>query len=782
MYNYDIGKTENAKRILDFEKIGVFVIKKSIYTLMGYFAGLCSLVFGANPFGIALLAAADKNAIFVYLGLVLTSLLGFPFETGMLLLGVYSVMILLRVLLRLTLDCPFPKGSKQSAFAIFSELFRERAGYRIVASAFVSVAYGIVVLSMGGFLFYDLFALFVMALCTPIAAYFFYCFFEKDGVLFELGFLAVSAACVYGSVAIKPYGVSVSVLLGLLLTFVAGHKRGAIRGGATGLVLGVLYSPPLCPAFAFAGLCMGALRKISVPLACTAAFFASVGWGFYIKGLSALDGFFAGAIFACTLYSVVNKLYFSRGKEGAKKEHRAFCKVLPESELDWIRLSQMNRRMFAISDGLQGLSDFFEEIKMRFPKEDELLEICRSAFELSCGGCPEYDECLENGRIERAVEMLSERLLKKVSLCKDDVDAELSYVCARLPDILDEINYNSGTRRTREDGDSFAPEYGYGALSRLLEKSVEVDEGEYEIDKETSEKLCSSLDSLGADIDGVMIYGKRRRTVYVRGRDIDKLFEQKENIFEALTRSLAFSLDKDSVAVLKCSGGGAFFVNEAERFCVKIAQRKHRAKGEKEYCGDSLLLFKNKDSMFFSLISDGMGSGREAAAVSEICARFTESMLGAGKMSEELLTMLNGILRGRCEGSMGECSATFDLMELDLVSGSTEFYKSGAAPSYVYRNGGLFKLRSCTMPIGILDDADAKSVKFDLNDGDVVVMMSDGVTGGEDECAWLFDLLLQNVGRASLERIADLILKYAVGHGSEDDISVAVVKIERQIQ
>ena len=173
-----------------------------------------------------------------------------------------------------------------------------------------------------------------------------------------------------------------------------------------------------------------------------------------------------------------------------------------------------------------------------------------------------------------------------------------------------------------------------------------------------------------------------------------------------------------------------------------------------------------------------MGSGREAAAVSEICTRFMGSMLGVGQMNSELLSMLNGFLRGRCEGNLCECSATFDMMELDLISGETEFFKSGAAPSYVYRDGSLFKLRSFTMPIGILEETDSKSVKFKLSEGDVVVMMSDGVTGGEDECPWLFDLLLQNVGSAGLERTADLILKYAIGHGSNDDISVAVIRVE----
>ena len=83
------------------------------------------------------------------------------------------------------------------------------------------------------------------------------------------------------------------------------------------------------------------------------------------------------------------------------------------------------------------------------------------------------------------------------------------------------------------------------------------------------------------------------------------------------------------------------------------------------------------------------------------------------------------------------------------------------------------------MPIGILPESESKRYEITLSEGDVVVMVSDGVTGGEEECPWLFDLLRQNIETSGVERTAELIVKYAVGHGSEDDISVVVARVER---
>lgn len=775
------GRTDTRKKAYDIEKLIIALFPKVLYAIAGYLSGICALPFGAYPFGIALLAAADRNAVFVYVGLVISCFFGIEGESGILLLGIYTAELLLRVLVRLTLDYPFKKGSKQSVYELLSMLFSEHAVYRVLCAAVCAVVFGACFLAGGGFLYYDLISLLIISLAAPAAAYAFYCFFCRGGVARDIGFLVLAAVCVYSAVPIKLYGVSLAVFGATFVTLLISQRRGILRGMIAGLALGAVYSPMLSPAFALCALCAGAFFRFSSTLACFSAFFTAVAWGFYVRGLQALDGFFAGCLCACLLCSVYCKLY-AGGSARAKKETKedTRCVVLGESELDGIRLSRMNRRMSAISEGLERLSDFFEEIKLRFPKKSELRDICENSFEISCSGCSEYAACRSRRLIEMQIQRLCIRLEKNMSVSKDDVGVELLERCSRLPDILDEINYNSGLRGSSgENSEIFAPDYK--ALSRLLERSIEGEENEYSIDKELSSKICEVLERLDLGISGAMVYGKRKRTVYLKAPEISVLEEKKAEIFDALSIHVPFSLDSQSIWVGKSADGGAMSVGEAEKFKVGYAYRRVRSREEAEFCGDSLTLFKNEDNRFFTLISDGMGSGREAAAVSEICTKFIGSLLNVGNMNEELLCMLNGFLCGRCESSFGECSATFDLMELDLISGDTEFFKSGAAPSYVFRDGSLFKLRSCTMPIGILNQTDVKSFKFKLSEGDVVVMMSDGVTGGKDECPWLFDLLRQNINSEGLERTADLILKYAIGHGSQDDISLAIMRIEKAV-
>ena len=179
--------------------------------------------------------------------------------------------------------------------------------------------------------------------------------------------------CVYSASDIKLYGVSIAVLGAVFITFFVSYRRGIVRGMATGLALGALYSPILAPAFLMCALCGGAFLKYSSALACFASFFSALGWGFYVKGLGILDGFFAGVLSACLLYSVFHKLYLQKGKTARDKtrerEKIVSCRALGEAELDGVRLLRMNRRMSAISEGLQSFSESFENIKMRFPKQ-----------------------------------------------------------------------------------------------------------------------------------------------------------------------------------------------------------------------------------------------------------------------------------------------------------------------------------------------------------------------------------------------------------------------------
>ncbi len=751
--------------------------KKLCYAFAGYLCGSCTLPFGALPFGFSLLAAADKNAIFVYVG-VLVSALFASFDRALLLVGLYTSLLLLRVLTRLTLDSPFARGSRYSPTAIISVLFCERAALRILSATLAAFAFSLCIVVGGGFLYYDLFSLLLSVALAPISAYLFYSLFTKQGAWRDAGFIALVAVCAYSARSLSVYGVSLCVLGGIILAMLTAKERGLLLGALVSLAAGLVYSPILLPVFVLPALSMSVFKKISASLACTVAFFGGIAWSFYILGIHALGGVFGGILSGCVLYSVIDKLIFVRPLHAQKAKSEAgeknCCRVIGDGELDGVKLEALNRRMAAIGEAFESISALFEEMNTNTLSPIEAQEICRSALECSCEGCSQYFYCESRGIFSEAPLQMSKILLRGELLHMSNIPQGLAENCTRAGDMIDEINCNAGGNARGSDPCST----DYRALSRLLEKSMAVngESEEFKIDIPLSQKLCRALGGAVSRPLGVCVYGGRRRTVHIVGDSREWLTEEETRIVEIVSAQLPFPLQREA-KIKKSADGALLTLSEAPRLALDITRRQVRARREPIFCGDSMTVFGTDDSRFFSLISDGMGSGREASTVSEICTRFTEKVLCEGEMSDELINALNGFLRNRGSGGDHECSATFDLMELDLIGGKTRFFKSGAAPSYVYRDGSLFKLRSHSMPIGILKEAQTKQTEFELSAGDVVLMMSDGVIGEHEECPWLYELLRRNVESAGLERTADLVMKYALGSGSKDDISLVIMRV-----
>ncbi len=727
-----VGKIRSEVAARDAKALAKRVIQGVGFGACAYLAGLAELPFGARPFGVALLAASGRDAIFVYLGLVLSAFIELEVDEAIIYFAVYSALLLLRifswVFVGLRENYVSGGGGVKRLFSKKMGVFGESVGMRTINSSIFGLALGASMLFAGGLLYYDLFGLLVIALLSPIATLLLCGCIEggerakkqggRAGVFYSLGLLTLCAIAVYGAQKIVVYGASLSVVIGLIITFYVTCRYGVGYGSLGGLALGLCYSPMLSPLFVISALAMGVLARFSVALACFAAFFASCAWAFYVEGMSALLGTFGGILSACLLYSVIHKMLFADAKKNERVESRGVtreeqalikCRVLPDSALDGVRLYEMNMRTAAISDGLYKLSMFF----------DELRSSGRGAFD---------DEI--------CVEKYNNIFSGEVSLIE------------------------------------------YKALSALLVKSIEIEQSEYVTDRELSLKLCQVLTDLRLEIYGVLLYGVRKKTIFIRCKSRDALEKNAEFIIEAIAPILPFAISRDAFEIRRDGEkGGALFIFEREKNSASVIRRRVSAVGE-SVCGDSVSIFKNKDDRLFALLSDGMGSGHAASAISGVSVGFLSNMLTLGGLNDELIEMLNGFLCMRFQKSISECSATLDLLELDLMSGRALLYKCGAAPSYIYRRGRLFKLRSDSMPIGILSDVDIKKYELELAHGDIVVMVSDGVTGEGSECPWLFDLLAQNLPNRSLEHIAELIIKYATAKGSGDDITVLLIRVE----
>lgn len=724
--NVKEGTEERAARGVDARRVARAIAPSLLFGLCGYFSGLVELPFGARPFGISLLAASGRGTVFVYLGLIIGAFSTMELDAALVYFGVYTALIMARVFSRVFVELR-SNGARSLRF-IGSNIFCERTASKTLISALFGVALGTAVLLGGGLLYYDLIALLIISLSAPLTTTLI-CGYtrrrEKEkksewlAIRRDVGFTVICAIAIYGARELVLYGVSVAVFVIILLTFFVTRQRGVGYGAILGLALGLCYSPMLAPMFVISALCAGILMRLSVTLACFSAFFTSCAWAFYVEGMSALLGVFGGILAGCLIYSALDKVIFDG--------------LVREAESEGER-----------SDG-----------RTRVAK-------CRVLPDGVLDGIRLYEMNLRASAISDG--------LYRLSLFLDKLKGE-SFLQKQSGEFCDE-KYNSELW-----GDVSAPDYR--AISALLANAMEIESGEYEIDRELSRRLSLALSKLDLELDGVLVYGVRKKTIYILSKERSILEENAKTIIAATASASKLSLDAQSYDLRRDGSerGGALLIFEREKSSVSVVRRRVIAQNE-SVCGDSSDAFESKDNRFFAFISDGMGSGQAASSVSQICSGFLLNMLDVGGVSRELISMLNGFLCGRARSVGSECSATLDIFELDLMSGRSLLYKCGAAPSYVYRKGRLFKLRSSSMPIGILREVDVKRFELELSRGDVVVMVSDGVTGEGGECPWLFDLLVRNLPSRGLERCADLIVKYATAAGSVDDISVMLIRIE----
>jgi serine phosphatase RsbU (regulator of sigma subunit) len=215
-------------------------------------------------------------------------------------------------------------------------------------------------------------------------------------------------------------------------------------------------------------------------------------------------------------------------------------------------------------------------------------------------------------------------------------------------------------------------------------------------------------------------------------------------------------------------------INNADKNIDGVSRFNNLNELKKKVNGDSVSVFEGSDGYQYGLISDGMGSGKNAALSSRLTILLMEKLLSAGNQKDLTLEMLNSLLISKSD----ECFASVDLFEADLITGKASFIKAGAAPSFVVRGGRLFKIQSSTVPAGIIGNINSEQTKFDIEEGDYILMLSDGIISTFEEGTWLLDLLSSEMNLRDPKTLLNGILTEAAHKNNrKDDMSVLFLKI-----
>ena len=147
-------------------------------------------------------------------------------------------------------------------------------------------------------------------------------------------------------------------------------------------------------------------------------------------------------------------------------------------------------------------------------------------------------------------------------------------------------------------------------------------------------------------------------------------------------------------------------------------------KDHAQVSGDSFSFLNLEGGECVMALSDGMGSGINACKESEMVIELIEKFLESGFQKETAIRMMNSAMV--IQGEDGIFS-TVDMASMDLYTGMCEFYKIGAAATFIKHEQEVECIASASLPAGILHQIEIDKTSRQLKDGEFVVLLSDGV-------------------------------------------------------
>ena len=205
-------------------------------------------------------------------------------------------------------------------------------------------------------------------------------------------------------------------------------------------------------------------------------------------------------------------------------------------------------------------------------------------------------------------------------------------------------------------------------------------------------------------------------------------------------------------------------------------------KGKMQVSGDTSTVMRLEHGQVLMSLSDGMGSGKLAGEESNYVIGLMEALFDTGFNKGAAVRLVNSLMFLRSDR---QAFSTLDAAVINCYKGTCDMMKAGAASSYIRRkSGAVEEIISHSLPAGAFTAADYDSVTKTLSDGDMVIMLSDGVANsrrfaaefGDGQGGKKLKDYIETLPEMNPQEMADDILNYARADTIEqsDDMTVLV--------
>jgi serine phosphatase RsbU (regulator of sigma subunit)/pSer/pThr/pTyr-binding forkhead associated (FHA) protein len=202
-----------------------------------------------------------------------------------------------------------------------------------------------------------------------------------------------------------------------------------------------------------------------------------------------------------------------------------------------------------------------------------------------------------------------------------------------------------------------------------------------------------------------------------------------------------------------------------------------------EIGGDYYDFIEREDGRLVIALGDVSGKGTAAAL---LMSSLHAAIHAQSASHDSLVETISAVNRYLADNIPANRFVTLFYAELDPESGALSFLNAGHNPPLiVHAAGTVEQLASGGLPLGIKPDAEYREGRTRLQQGDVLVIYSDGVTeavspaGEEFGATRLYEVVSRNVNASAAgirDRIESSLTKFAQGTSAADDITLVIVK------
>ncbi len=450
----------------------------------------------------------------------------------------------------------------------------------------------------------------------------------------------------------------------------------------------------------------------------------------------------------------------------------------------------INRNRTILSNKLFDLSTIFSEMANSFNlfqkktlSEDSAKAIMeKEIFSCACKECDNFMRCKKNEKlIGNDINKMIDIGFAKGKLSLIDLPNDLSSTCVHPNNILYGLNKLLADYRSRlienqnlAVGRKLIASEALGIadiLQGLALESGQLLKFNNKLEKLLNDKLLKG----GFIVSELLLFGEEDKIT------ISLIITMKEFSMLGLQNLISKTLGINMIVVDKIS------ISEEKLYLSFKKSNDYDAvfgiakttKDGSSASGDTYSMTKISCDKYLVALSDGMGSGNEAQNVSSTSLSLIESFYKAGLNESLILDTVNKLLTINTE----DYFTALDISVINLKTCTADFIKYGAPYGFIISENGIKIIEGSSLPLGIIDELKPSVATTSLNDGDIILLLTDGISDAFNNSGAIIDYL-RTLPAKNPQSLADDILNYAISLNNgevRDDMTALAVRVYKKV-